>query len=67
MTMEPERAPSNTPSGPRMAISDSAESGTIVIIFSQLAATSLLEEARWAPSVTNSSTGSPTMSYTVTS
>ena len=59
---EPALAPSKTPLAPRMAASESAESGSIVMILSELAATSLLDEAPLAPSVTTSSMLSPTMS-----
>ena len=62
---EPLLAPSNTPSGPRMTFSESAESGSMVMMVSLAAATSLLEDAPVAPSVTTSSWLLPTMSYTV--
>ena len=62
MTMEPADAPSRTPPGPRIAASESAESGSMVMILSVASATWRLEAAPSAPSVTTSSMLSPTMS-----
>ena len=55
MITAPLLAPSNTPSGPRMTFSESAESGSMVMMVSLAAATSLLDDAPVAPSVTTSS------------
>ena len=62
MIVLPDDAPSSTPSGPRMTFSESAESGSMVMILSVAAATSRLDDAGVAPSPTTSSTASPTMS-----
>ena len=62
MMVLPAVAPSSTPLGPRMARSESAESGSMVIFLSVAAATSLLDDAGVAPSPATSSTASPTMS-----
>ena len=66
MMVSPLEAPSSTPSGPRIAASESAESGTIVMTVGLLSATSLEVDAAVAPSVASSSTDVPTTSYTVT-
>ena len=66
MTTDPEAAPSKTPFAPRIAASESAESGTIVMMSGFFSATSRDDEAGVAPSVAISSTAVPTMSYTVT-
>ena len=62
MITEPASAPSSTPSGPRMARSESAESGSMVMVRTFPAAAPAGEDAAVAPSVANSSTGSPIMS-----
>jgi hypothetical protein len=59
--------PSSTPPAPRIAASESLESGTIVMTTSVCAATSFAEAAFLAPSLTSSSTEAATTSNTVTS
>ena len=65
MITEPSDVPSRTPFSPRMAASESAESGTIVMTIGAEAATSAEDEAGFAPSVTISSMAEPTTSKTV--
>ena len=62
MMIEPFFAPAKTPPSPKIALSESAESGSIVIIVSVLDATSSLLVAGVAPSLASSSTASDTMS-----
>ena len=62
MMTAPGAAPASTPSGPRMARSESAESGSIVIVRALPAAACAGDDAAAAPSVASSSTGSPMMS-----
>ena len=67
MITDPGSAPSSTPSGPRIARSESAESGSMVMVRALPLAALAGDDAAVAPSVANSSTGSPMMSYTVSS
>ena len=60
--IEPFLAPAKTPPSPKIALSESAESGSIVIIVSVFDATSSLLVAGIAPSLASSSTASATMS-----
>ena len=65
ITTDPSDAPSRTPFWPRIAASESAESGTIVMTVGVAAATSAADDAGFAPSPTTSSIAVPTTSYTV--
>ena len=56
--MDPRAAPSRAPAGPRIAASTSGPSGTIVMVTSERAATSLADSPRAAPDAAISATGS---------